>query len=272
MTLLTEIDALIETIASQLPASMSNRENRKLEKQFRQSMAEYFLSLADKFPYLEIDNIYKQKVKEVAPPKPVSPSGEWDEWLDAVIKTFQADLTARMVSHIGNIYIAGSTQMMSYGQTKLGIPILYEGPSIKQAIEWAKDYGAGLVTKMDIETRSQLAQVISDGISNKRGVEGVSRDIRKVFTDMSKDRADMIAQTETNAALSRGSFDRMVDMGVDGKQWIAIGDDLSCEICNGNADQGVIPIDDPFQSGDMQTPGHPNCRCATSPARLDRLT
>jgi SPP1 gp7 family putative phage head morphogenesis protein len=270
MTLVTEIDALIETIAARLPASMEKPENKRRERAFRKSMAEYFNLMAEKFPYGELDNIYKAKVKEVAPPRPVPPSSEWDAWLDAVIKTFQADLTSRLVAHIGNLYIAGSIQMMSYGKTKLGIPILFEGPPMSQAVNWARDYGAGLVTNMDIETRSQLANIISQGIENKRGVDGLARDIRKTFTDMSRDRADMIAQTESNRALSEGAMQKMQDMGVDGKEWIVIGDDATCEICQGNTDQGVIPLDEPFQSGDMNTPGHPRCRCATSPANLSR--
>ena len=270
MTVLTEIDYLIETIASKLPASMSNPANKRMEKAFKQSMAEYFMGMAEKFPYSELDNIYKAKVKEVAPPKPAKSAGEWDEWLDAVIKSCQAQLASRVVAHIGNLYIQGSMQMMSYGKTKLGIPIYYEGPPSSAAIKWAQDYSAGLVTNMDIETRSRLAQAIADGIENKRGIEGLSRDIRKEFTDMSKTRADMISQTESNRALSEGSRQKALEMGVDGKEAIVIGDDLVCEICNGNADQGVIPINDPFQSGDMNTPFHVNCRCCVSPARLDR--
>jgi len=269
MTVINEIDALIEAITAKLPASMERPENKRMERAFKKSMAEYFNDIASKFPYKEIENIYHQKVKEVTAP-PITSPGEWDNWLDAVIKTFQAELTARLVSHLGNIYIAGSLQMTSYGKTKLGIPVLFEGPPMSQAVQWAQNYGAGLVTNMDIETRSRLAQVISDGIDNKRGIEGISRDLRKEFADMSKTRADMIAQTETNQALSRAAMDKMREMGVDGKEWIAVGDELVCDICGGNAADGVIPIGQPFQSGDMQTPGHPRCRCTTSPARLNR--
>jgi len=270
MTVTNELNSLIESLASRLPASMEKPENKRLERTFKKSMSEYFLSMSEGFPYSEIENIYKTKVKEVTAPPKVSPSGEWDDWLDSVIKTYQAHLTSRIVAYIGNIYIAGSMQMMSYGKTKLGIPILFEGPPMSQAVNWAQKYGAGLVTNMDIETRSRLAQVISDGINNKRGVDGIARDIRKEFTDMSRDRADMIAQTESNSALSQGAMDKMQEMGIEGKEWIVIGDESTCDICDGNANQGVIPIDQPFQSGDMQTPGHPRCRCATSPARLNR--
>jgi SPP1 gp7 family putative phage head morphogenesis protein len=267
--IVTEIDSIIHLLEAQLPASMENPANKKLEAALKKSVANYFTSLTDAFPYQKLEHLYISQVKEVSVPK-APPAGEWDEWLDSLLNAFKFQLVQSVSGHMITIYLAGSTQMMSYGTTKLGIPILYEGPPISQAVNWASKYCAQMVTKMDEETKSRLAQVISDGIDNKRGVEGLSRDIRKEFTDMSKDRADMIAQTETNAALSQGSMERMQAMGVDGKEWVVIGDDAVCEICDGNAAQGVIPIDQPFQSGDMQTPGHPRCRCATAPARLGR--
>lgn len=276
---ISEIDSIIHLLEAQLPASMSNPKNIKLERAFKKSMANYFDSLADAFPFDKLEALYLDNVKEVSSPpkKPKTAvgalfddSGKWEEYINSLLTGFKVQLTQMVAGHLTQIYVAGSTQMMSYGKTKLGKDILFEGPPIRQAIDWARDYCAKLVTKMDDETKSRLAQVISDGIENKRGIDGLSRDIRKEFDDMSKSRADMIAQTETNQALSQASMDRMRDMGVDGKEWVVIGDDAVCDICDGNAEQGVIPVDQPFQSGDMQTPGHPRCRCCTSPARLGR--
>jgi hypothetical protein len=62
----------------------------------------------------------------------------------------------------------------------------------------------------------------------------------------------------------------MQEMGITGIEWVVIGDERLCEICEGNGNQGVVPIDQAFQSGHMTPPGHPGCRCAISPARLDR--
>jgi hypothetical protein len=267
MSVQTEIDSLIEAIAARLPASMEKAENKKLERQFRKSLFNYFQSLSDAFPYAQIEGIYKQKVKEVNAPPKSPPAGEWDNWLNAFLKAFSGQVTQSIMGHLITIYYAGNTQMMSYGFTKGGKPILFEGPPISQAVNWAHDYGAKLVTKMDEETKKRLAQVISDGINNKRGVDGITRDLRKEFTDMSRDRAKTISLTETNNALSEGALQRMKDMGVDGKQWIPI---RPCQICADNAAAGVIPIDQPFPSGHMRTPAHPNCVCTISPARLNR--
>jgi SPP1 gp7 family putative phage head morphogenesis protein len=267
MSVLIEIDALIESLAAKLPASMEKSENKRLEKQFRSSLFNYFNTLADAFPYTQIEGLIEQPAKEVSAPPKVPPAGEWDAWLNAFLKAFSGQVTQSIMGHLITIYYAGNTQMMSYGFTKKGKPILFEGPPIRQAVDWARDYGSKLVTKMDMETKSRLAKIISDGIDNKRGVEGLARDIRKEFEDMSKTRARMISLTETNNALSEGSLQRMKDMGVDGKEWIPI---RPCQICADNAAAGVIPIDQPFPSGHMRTPAHPNCVCTTAPARLNR--
>jgi len=45
------------------------------------------------------------------------------------------------------------------------------------------------------------------------------------------------------------------------KSWLTCGDDTVCEICNGNAEAGWIPLDEPFPSGHMRPLAHDGCRC-----------
>ena len=74
-------------------------------------------------------------------------------------------------------------------------------------------------------------------------------------------RALNISRTETAFARSRGSKIAAKGAGMKMKEWIP--DDTACEeICLPNAEQGRIPIDEDFQSGDDVSPGHPGCRCA----------
>ncbi len=268
--LIAELDSLIQVLESQLPGSMASPTNRKLENSFKKSMAEYFEGLLKAFPFYRLEKLYLQNAKEVST-IPAVPSGE--DWLNPLLNAFQADLLYRVNSHTAAIYLAGSTQMTSYGKTKqLGKPIYYEGPPMRQAVEWAEKHCAELVTRMNEETKTRLAQVISDGIQNKRGIEGLARDIRKEFDDMSKTRSKLIAQTETNTALSTGSFDRMKAMGVTGKQWITVGDSKVRPAHQRNEEAGVIPIDQPFPDGSMIVPGVDpfGCRCTLSPAMLNQ--
>jgi len=189
--------------------------------------------------------------------------------LDPILATFDKKFKADISGQLAEIYISGQAEMITWGKTKGGVPIAYEGPPIKQAIDWAEKHGATLVKGMDEETKRRLAHTISQGIENKRGIPGLSRDIRNTFGDMSKYRSELVARTETASALSQASLDSMLDMGIDGKEWVTAGDaDVDTEVCEPNEEQGVIPAGEPFQSGHMAPPGHPDCRCALAPARL----
>jgi len=49
--------------------------------------------------------------------------------------------------------------------------------------------------------------------------------------------------------------------GVEYKAWLTVGDANVCEDCQTNEDEGPIPIDQEFPSGDDAPPQHPDCRC-----------
>ncbi len=190
---------------------------------------------------------------------------EIDSILDPILKTFRASLLYRLNSHAIMAYISGSAQMTKWA----GLP--FEGPPMKQAIDYAGKHCAKLVTEMDETTKSRLRDIISRSIEEKRGVEGLARDIRKEFEDMSRYRSKSIAQTETSDALEEAFMTRGRDLGIDGKEWVTAGDESVCDICGGNEEDGVIPFEAAFSSGHIRPPGHPgNCRCACAPARLGR--
>jgi len=148
----------------------------------------------------------------------------------------------------------------------------YEGPPMVEAIKYAQTKGAQMAAKYELtpDSANRLAQIVSDGIKNKRGIGGLASDIRKEFYDMTTERARLIAQNETADALSQASLDRMKDMGIQGKEWVTCGDDRVCEICLSNEAVGVIPTDKAFPSGHIHPPGCENCRCALAPAILSR--
>ena len=188
--------------------------------------------------------------------------------LDPILATFDKKFQADMSGQLAEIYISGQAEMITWGKTKAGVPIAYEGPPIKQAIDWAEKHGATLVKGMDEETKRRLAHTISQGIENKRGIPGLSRDIRNTFGDMSKYRSELVARTETANALSQASLDSMADMGIDGKEWVTAGDADVSDECEANEAEGVIPVGQAFSGGVMAPPQHPDCRCSLAPARL----
>jgi len=263
MTVIAELDNLIQLVESQIPANPNSPANRKLRKRLEGELVRYFSRLKSAFPYHRLDKIYNRYIKE-------SLESDARDMLDPLLATFSGKLKTDVSERLAEIYYSGSAEMITWGKTKGGVPIAYEGPPISEAIDWAEKQGARLVTQMDDETRRRLAKVISDGIKNKRGIPGLARDLRKSFDNMSKYRSRLISQTETTQALFQASQDRMEDMGIEGKEWIlgSGGEQGNCPQCQANAAVGVIPVNSSFPT--PQDSIHPGCTCAIAPARLKR--
>ncbi len=264
--LLNRLNGLIHIMEASIPANPDADENAKLERSLERILVRYFHDLSKAFPYDDLEAVYNRyvveesiRIKEAGEDEAV---GMIEQVLSAFRTQFLADITGRHIA----AYMAGSTQTISWGKTKAGIPITYEGPPIQQAIDYASTHCATMVTRMEEETRKIVAHVVSDGIENKRGVQGLARDLRSRFGDMSRNRSMVIARTETADALEQGFLDAAKDMGVTGKQWVVT---MPCEICEQNADV-IVPLDGVFPSGHERPPAHPTCRCALAPVMMSR--
>lgn len=135
------------------------------------------------------------------------------------------------------------------------------------AAAWAAENAAEAVTGIDETTINLIADAVVKGIEDNLGVEGTARLIASVLDDMAAygGRAYMIARTELNSAFSQAALMKLEALGIQYKRWI-LGPN-PCEICEDNADEGVIGVDEEFPSGDMAPPAHPNCACAVTGAR-----
>lgn len=84
-------------------------------------------------------------------------------------------------------------------------------------------------------------------------------------TDTSKSRGERIGGTETKSAKYFGQtkgFERLAKSKGKNiyKEWVTTGD--PCATCEANEDEGPIPIDEEFSSGDYAPPAHTDtCQC-----------
>ncbi len=262
-TAIAELDKLLNLIEAQIPANPNSPKNIRNQARLQREMARYFRSLNTAFPYSKLAKIYNRHVKE-------SLASDSKDILDPLLAAFKNSLTFSLNGYLAEVYVEGQAEMITWGKTKGGVPIAFEGPPSSRAVDFAAKRAAQTVTQMDQESKRRLAQVISDAIKNKRGIPGLSRDIRKSFDNMAKFRSDMIARTETANALSQASLDSMKAMDITGKEWVTVGDARVSAECQGNEAEGVIPRDQDFSSGLMRPPQHPNCRCSLAPGRLRR--
>ena len=260
-TICRQLDDLIELVEASIPASPSSVENEKLANSTAKLMADYFTGLEQAFPYHQLEAIYNKYVKVTE----VGIMDNANDIMDPILRVLRAKLLTDLIGQHVRAYLAASAEMITWGTTKGGRPITFEGPPIKQAISYAREHCAQLVTKMDEESKRLIAQTIANGIENKRGIDGLARDIRAQFEDMSKARSQIIARTETCDALEQAFIDRAEDMGINGKEWIVTD---PCDICAANGDEGAVPLDHVFSGGVDRPPQHPNCRCALAPVML----
>jgi SPP1 gp7 family putative phage head morphogenesis protein len=187
-------------------------------------------------------------------------------FINPILSVFVNDLQYRLNGYLVTAYLRGSAQMVQWGRTKTtDMPIYYEGPPMQDAINYASKHTATLVKGLNDETRDLMRNTIEKAIKEKRGIPGLARDLRTQFDNMTKVRSQVIARTETADALEQSFMDRAKDIGVTGKEWIVTD---PCPICEANGNEGPVPLDHVFSSGDMRPPAHPNCRCALAPVML----
>ncbi len=148
-------------------------------------------------------------------------------------------------------------------------PTDYPGMTADQAAEYAAEQVNELITGLDATSLQSIADAVSTGITDQLGVPGTARLIQDAVDGMTSWRADMIAATEMNDAMSQAFLQKLINNSVGYKQWI-LGPD-PCPICEENADEGAIPVDEDFSSSDDAPPAHVNCVCALAGAPAPNL-
>lgn len=113
---------------------------------------------------------------------------------------------------------------------------------------------------------NKMARSLADGLAAGKGPREVARDLAKQ-TDLSSERALLVARTEIVRAHAEGQLIALEHLGVTqlGVQveWLTAGDGRVCDACS-DLEGTVVDIED--AKGIL--PRHPNCRCAWVPAQV----
>lgn len=169
--------------------------------------------------------------------------------------------------------VASDSGRLALAQVGMDDPKKLFGQVNDRAVAWAKRHSAELVgisgkSKYSItdSTREMLKNTIASGLESGLDSSEIADLIQSSYA-FSEERADLIANTEIRRANSAGSvegYKEARDNGIDvQKEWL-LGTE-PCTVCEENADEGAIGLDDDFSSGDSEPPAHPNCNCAISP-------
>lgn len=113
----------------------------------------------------------------------------------------------------------------------------------------------------------QLSRIIAGGLAHGRSPAQMAREIADSIGAITRQRANVIARTETIYAHAEGqldSFERLNISGVGVKaEWQTAGDDRVCEMCY--TLEGVVLT---IKEAHGLLPRHPNCRCMWLPAAV----
>lgn len=157
----------------------------------------------------------------------------------------------------------------------------------EDAVKWAQERSAELVGMKYIDgelvenpnpkwpitdsTREYLRGTVSNAVEEGWSPQKLAKEIADK-PEMWEKRADTIARTELGFAHTNGNLIGWKNSGVvKGKRSLCMHDEdyKGDDPCPGNADAGVIPIDEEFPSGDDGPPYHPRCACALVPVLSD---
>lgn len=195
--------------------------------------------------------------------------------IDQIIKTEKADIPEdinedAVDSVLPTIKIQGFEPYLKWAATQggqqafdvLGINSSFTmtDPKFTQLLGDRENY---LIDSVDTTTKDWIVKQLSDGHAAQMTNAEIAQQIHDQMPEITKVRANMITNTETTNATQEATQQTYKEQGVTRKIWV-LSEDIGDE-CGVNADQGPIPIDDEFDSGDMHPPAHVNCRCYEDP-------
>jgi hypothetical protein len=145
----------------------------------------------------------------------------------------------------------------------LGVDIAFDLKN-PRAVAFLERRAAEMVTGINDTTRDRLRRTLAAAVDSGKSYGETARAIETLFTEFESTRAETIAVHELGTAYIEGNMivgRDLQDAGLEmTKAWLGSGQ--SCEeICQPNEDDGDIPFDDAFSSGDDQPPGHVHCDC-----------
>lgn len=134
-----------------------------------------------------------------------------------------------------------------------------------RAVAYLEQHGFGLINGINEVTRGNIATIITNGAAQGWSYSKTATEIRSLYGNMSRKRAQLIAVTETGNGYEAGSNILVRDLAGAGlkmeKSWLTVGDANVSEGCRTNAADGWIPVDESHDSGDMHPLRFPGCRC-----------
>jgi len=169
---------------------------------------------------------------------------------------------------------AGAGLDVAFGQLgNVGISLNYDLLH-RFARDWAQGYSYDLIRRIDESTGRQVGNTVTHWIEGGEHLDALIRALEPTF---GRNRAEMIAATETTRAFAEGTLLGYRQSGqVEGTEWRTARDERTCDICrplhgqrgdlNGNVRHpGGIGKASRYEGLIFRFPAHVRCRCTPAP-------
>jgi HK97 family phage portal protein len=182
----------------------------------------------------------------------------WDDYSDTLVAT-TADGAKHQVARL----IVTDPDITSTSPE--AVAAIFGGKD-PDAVKWATEHAAEMLSsdgtggKLAEATREMVRETLAKALADDASHTGLA-DLLETAYAFSPDRAALIATTEMRDAQGKGAYIGATAVGMKAKRWLLSNDEGICVACQRNAKQEWIPIDQPFQSGDVAPLAHPRCRC-----------
>lgn len=122
------------------------------------------------------------------------------------------------------------------------------------------------LTKLGTDTTSSMRNILEQSINNQKGMRYARDEMTKNIESMTRNRAEVIARTETVHARNQAELVKAEAAGKEYFVVVSAGD--CCDECFDTYDGNTFHVP---EDEDMLPPLHPNCRCTATFFRTEEL-
>lgn len=271
-------DILLEATSASFDSSPSSMAGLLATERFSNALMVYFDNLYGKFPFGAFSEVYEKTLQNGVRESRESFITLHEAAIGANLEVILAAWIESEFQLLEELSIEGVDQGQKVGwrggindlADNAGLTSPFKGehgfiPQTNEAsLAAARKRSGQLVKGISGQTRNQIGQIIENGLRTQKGTDAIAKEIAGVLgdADRTRKRANVIAKTETNRAMSKGARNAADQVGAKEKEWVTVGDRrVNVPICQANEGDGKVGRTRTFSSGHGEPPGHASCRC-----------
>ena len=191
---------------------------------------------------------------------------QWDRIWEEIARNSNKDLQTLIAAAEADGLIKGAEQLKRSFIGGLHAKTTFNLAN-PRAVAWFQQNGGSVEKIAGIQrtTGDQIKTIITKALDEGWSYNQTAKEISVRFNGFSRERALVIAVNETALAYEEGNMlfsQSLVDDGVRmEKMYQTSEDNRVSELCQGNQNDGWIPLNQLHTSGVQQPPGHIRCRC-----------